>query len=153
MTIHINADLCMGCGACVDACPPQAICLVADKAVIRPDLCTACGDCVKVCAPGAITIAEPTALMRPAVSAPTTIQVVQQTSQAPGKIVLWTGIAATVIEQHILPRLADAFIAALERRLSRPRPVPASSAGKDIVQGHGGRGLMRRQRRRGDRSR
>jgi hypothetical protein len=80
-------------------------------------------------------------------------RVARNTSQAPGKIALWTGIAATVIEQHILPRLADAFIAALERRLSHPRPLPASSAGKDFVQSNGGRGLMRRRRKRGDHSR
>jgi hypothetical protein len=135
----------------VEACPPQAIFLLAGKAVIRPELCSACGDCVKVCASGAIASVEPPALIRPAaVPAPTTASLARNTSRAKGKIVLGMGLAVTVIEQHILPRLADAFIAALERRLSRPRPVPASSTGKDVVQGHGGRGLMRRQRRRGD---
>jgi transcriptional regulator with XRE-family HTH domain len=62
-------------------------------------------------------------------------------------------IAATVIEQYVLPRLADAFIAALDRRLSRSRPPIASSAGKETTQGNGGRGLMRRHRKRGGHNR
>jgi NAD-dependent dihydropyrimidine dehydrogenase PreA subunit len=153
MTIHINVDLCTGCGACVETCPPQAICLMAGKAMIRPELCTACGDCVKMCVSGAITLVELPALRRStAVQAPATTGVARTTSEAPGKIALWMGIAATVLEQHILPRLADAFLAALDRRLSRSRPLAASSAGKDLAQSNDGRGLMRRRRRRGDRS-
>ncbi len=153
MSICLNTEICTGCGACVEACLPQALCLMAGKVVIEPELCTACGDCVKACAMGAITIVEPPALMRPAeVPVPVTARAVQNTPQTQGKIVLWTGIAATLIEQQVLPRLADAFIAALDRRLSRPKPVPANIAGKDIAQGNGGRGLTRRRRIRGDHS-
>jgi NAD-dependent dihydropyrimidine dehydrogenase PreA subunit len=146
--------MCSGCGLCIEVCPPQAIHLTAAKAVIEPELCTACGACVKACALGAIAIIKPTALIRStAVQAPATTRVTRNTLEAPGKIVLWTGIAATVIEQHILPCLADAFVAALERRLSRSRPLATSLAGKDIAQGNGGRGLTHRHRKRGDCSR
>jgi NAD-dependent dihydropyrimidine dehydrogenase PreA subunit len=163
MSICLNTEMCTGCGACVDTCLPQALCLMAGKVVMKPELCTACGDCVKACAMGAITIVEPPALMRPAeVPVPVTARAVQNTPQTQGKIVLWTGIAATLIEQQVLPRLADAFIAALDRRLSRPKPFPANRVGKDmeqspssggIVQGNDGRGLTRRRRIRGDHSR
>jgi Fe-S-cluster-containing hydrogenase component 2 len=150
MALYINADLCTGCGACVEACPPQAIHLMAGKPVIRRELCTACGACVEACAIGAITVIDPPAQIWPAdVQVPAMARVVQNTSQMQGKIVLWTGIAATLIEQQVLPRLMDAFIAALERRLSRPELLPAISADKNIVQGNGGRGLMRRNRKRG----
>jgi NAD-dependent dihydropyrimidine dehydrogenase PreA subunit len=154
MAIYINADICTGCGACVEACPPQALCLMAGKIVIKPELCTACGACVEACAIGAITIVEPPTLMRPVeVQTPVTARAAQNTPQTRGKLALWTGIAATLIEQQVLPRLMDAFIAALDRRLSRLKPFPANTAGKDIVQGNGGRGLTRRHRKRGDHSR
>lgn len=49
----IKADDCVGCGACVDACPQDAI-TVDDVAVINADSCVDCGACIDECPSGAI---------------------------------------------------------------------------------------------------
>ncbi len=48
----IKAEDCVGCGACVDACPQDAI-TVDDVAVISAD-CIDCGACIDECPSGAI---------------------------------------------------------------------------------------------------
>ena len=45
----IDAFRCNGCGACVRACPPGIMGLVAGKAVIVYDLCQQCGQCKEAC--------------------------------------------------------------------------------------------------------
>ena len=153
MTLCLNTDMCTGCGLCVEVCPPRAIHLMAGKAVIEPELCLACGACVEACTLGAITLVEPTALMRSVeVQVPTRAQVVHHTPKVQRRLALWTGIAVTLIEQQVLPRLMDAFSAALDREIARPRPVPASMVGRNVVPDSGGRGRMLRHRRRGDHS-
>ncbi len=49
MAYKINSDSCIGCGACVGACPVEAISLEGDKAVIDADKCIECGACAGVC--------------------------------------------------------------------------------------------------------
>ena len=48
----IKAEDCVGCGACVDACPENAI-TMDDIAVIGAD-CIECGACIDECPSGAI---------------------------------------------------------------------------------------------------
>ena len=43
---NISEFKCIGCEACVDACPVQAISLVGGKAVIDQTKCIQCGICV-----------------------------------------------------------------------------------------------------------
>jgi len=45
----VDAYRCMGCGACVKACPPGIIGLVKGKAAIILDLCQQCGECFDAC--------------------------------------------------------------------------------------------------------
>ncbi len=61
--IHIDEDLCNGCGLCVSACHEAAIGLVDGKAkLLRDDYCDGLGNCLPVCPTGAISFVEREAL-------------------------------------------------------------------------------------------
>lgn len=61
--INIDADLCNGCGICVDACHEGAIGMIDGKAeLLRDDYCDGLGDCLPTCPTGAITFVEREAL-------------------------------------------------------------------------------------------
>jgi ferredoxin len=51
---YVDSRRCNGCGACLDACPQQAITIQTGLAVINQQLCTGCGTCVEICPTGAI---------------------------------------------------------------------------------------------------
>jgi len=57
LVAKINADECVGCGACEDVCPQSAI-KVTDVAVINEPDCVDCGACVDECPNNAITMDE-----------------------------------------------------------------------------------------------
>ena len=53
----VRADMCVGCGTCVDACPePGAIRLVAKLATVDLDLCKGHGKCAAACPVGAVVV-------------------------------------------------------------------------------------------------
>jgi electron transfer flavoprotein alpha subunit len=54
-SIEVRKDTCVGCGACIPACPFGAISMDSDLAVIS-DACTLCGACESACSFGAIII-------------------------------------------------------------------------------------------------
>ncbi len=55
--VHIDEELCNGCGACVTPCAEGAIVLVDGKArVVDESLCDGAGFCLPVCPTGALTI-------------------------------------------------------------------------------------------------
>lgn len=58
MAVLIDAKLCAGCGACMDACPGDAITLNEDiVAVVDEDNCLDCGACIDECPARAMTAA------------------------------------------------------------------------------------------------
>lgn len=50
----IDADACILCGACRDACAYGALRVLGGTVLVFPELCHGCGACVSVCAPRAI---------------------------------------------------------------------------------------------------
>jgi NAD-dependent dihydropyrimidine dehydrogenase PreA subunit len=57
MVAKINVDECVGCGACRDVCPQEAI-TVDDVAVVNEAECVDCGACADECPNNAITIVK-----------------------------------------------------------------------------------------------
>jgi len=51
----VNEEECIGCSACITACPNDAI-SVDDKAKIDMDKCTGCGECISICPVDAIKL-------------------------------------------------------------------------------------------------
>ncbi|HOO57072.1 MAG TPA: 4Fe-4S binding protein [bacterium] len=57
--IHIDEELCDGCGACVPSCAEGALQVVGGKARLVKDVyCDGLGDCIGECPRGALTIEE-----------------------------------------------------------------------------------------------
>ena len=53
MAVKVKKDKCVACGACVDACPVDAI-SIKDIAVIDEATCIDCGTCISECPSEAI---------------------------------------------------------------------------------------------------
>jgi len=51
---QIDREKCVGCEACIDACPVGAISMDANKARIDGNKCVDCGRCAQTCPQGAI---------------------------------------------------------------------------------------------------
>lgn len=52
----VDADMCTGCGECVDRCQMDAITIIEDKAKIELERCIGCGVCVYHCPTNASTL-------------------------------------------------------------------------------------------------
>lgn len=52
--VKVNPEECLGCEACLSACPNSAITMVDEKAVIDQNLCDACLTCIDACPAEAI---------------------------------------------------------------------------------------------------
>lgn len=50
----VDADACVLCGACRDACAYGAIRILGGRVLVFPELCHGCGACVRTCTPRAI---------------------------------------------------------------------------------------------------
>lgn len=56
MAAKVNADVCVGCGACEGSCPMGAIKIVDGKSQIDEGACVDCGTCVGTCPVEAISL-------------------------------------------------------------------------------------------------
>lgn len=57
---HVDAVRCLGCHACVEACPFDVLSVERHVAVVaRPDACCGLGACEKACPNGSLTLLEP----------------------------------------------------------------------------------------------
>ncbi len=52
----VQADLCLGCGACVDTCQFGALSVRERRASVEYESCMGCGVCVSTCAEGALAL-------------------------------------------------------------------------------------------------
>lgn len=57
--IFVDEDECTLCGACVEACPWQALSLEEGKLAIDRNLCSECGACLRLCPVSAIYEVQP----------------------------------------------------------------------------------------------
>ncbi len=55
MAVKIDKDTCIGCGACVDVCPVNALSMEDGKAVCDEGACIDCGACIATCPVQAIS--------------------------------------------------------------------------------------------------
>jgi NAD-dependent dihydropyrimidine dehydrogenase PreA subunit len=56
MSVVIDKETCVGCAACIDTCPVEALEMVDDKAVVNEEACVDCGACIDACPVGSITL-------------------------------------------------------------------------------------------------
>ncbi len=57
--VHIDEELCTGCGLCVMPCAEGAIEIIDGKAkVVKEELCDGAGFCLAVCPEGALTVEQ-----------------------------------------------------------------------------------------------
>ena len=168
-TIGVDADLCQGCGECVDACPQQAIHVEGGVAVIDQEICDACEACFAACSQGAIYVVvdarqEETYLPAPAqestvaetgLVAPPRVRPVHGISKEPR---LSAGLSlARFLGREVLPRAVGAFLAVWDsqqgRRASSSQVArsgsPVAPAGKITGGRPGGRHRARHGRGRG----
>ena len=170
--LYIDRATCAGCATCLDVCPAGAISLDEKEGVAAIDqaLCTECLACVDVCPTGAVRrvesservpvgrgeIVEGEVIERQVIPAPASSP--PTTARPAGSLATLLGAALTFVGNWLLPRFADAFLDAVERR-PVPGTSPGSSAGprrsasSPLPEQKGsersGRGRRRRQRRRG----
>ena len=161
MVISINPDLCTGCGTCANACPTEAIRISADRAVIEEAACTLCEICVETCPSDAISVDRlPVRDPVPEIIQPVVVQepLTEKDALVPATFsrsafAPLASASLTFIGHEILPRLADALIATLERRLARSKTTAiarVSTPSRSLAVK--GRGERRQARFRGGRA-
>jgi NAD-dependent dihydropyrimidine dehydrogenase PreA subunit len=152
MEMQVNADLCIGCGGCAEICPNGAMQLIEGLAVLDQAACTQCQSCVDACPAGAIVAVE----LSVAAPEPVAIQPVRKAEivvaePAPLNPKPWLGAVLAFAGREILPRLADALLSALDRRLAQAQLTHSQASfstkkAEFSTRQQDGQGLRRRRR-------
>jgi ferredoxin len=128
----VDLEKCTGCGECLDACSVEAISLIEGKAAIEVDTCLSCGACAQACPVGAIMETR-----QPVPVKPLAIQSVKPQTASPELVarpesrMAWARPALSFLGREIAPRLADALMAVIDRRLSAsPQSEATYNSGK-----------------------
>lgn len=156
--IVVRADLCTGCGVCLEVCPTGALYLVEGKAAVDRALCRECRACLEVCPTGAITLATQEEFVKEETRVPAIRpqpEVIQVRS-TPAPVSVWSrvlpsiGSALVWAERDLLPWLADFLDRREQGNPQLPTKNGASSRNDfDFRANSGGSQRQRRQRRRG----
>ena len=159
--VWVDAARCTGCGACLDACRPQAIALINGKAQVNAALCTGCEACIKVCPEGALVptlegeivipeapsrtmLEQAAAARRPAPLAKPAAQSVAAVAVAAGTGLLLRGLRALAEAAGRWLLQAPGSTGTSTNRISRnsattPRPLSSASGGRQLRQRQRGR--------------
>lgn len=127
LVMKVFEENCVGCSACVEACPNGAIALVDGKARIDMQCCTQCTTCEEVCPNEAIRAEDVPHEILPAMIPTVKVSEPMPLSSAnSGRVATpWIGAALSFLASEVAPRLMDALIGALERRQIRSLPQSA----------------------------
>ncbi|MFZ6031189.1 MAG: 4Fe-4S binding protein [Chloroflexota bacterium] len=124
MAFSVDVERCSGCGRCVTACPNEAICLLAGKAIIESSCCGACGACAALCPNEAIRLAvdpvEKALQVLPQASTQAVPFHIESPQPSPLTRSAWLNMAFSFFGREVAPRLVDLLIASLAHRLERP---------------------------------
>lgn len=140
--MDVNPELCIGCGACVRACPENAIRLRDGIAQIAQALCVSCERCMDVCPTGAIYLKNEAIVPAERFDKIEVIETRPIVKAEPAKTIV-KGTALALVFQQVVPRLVDVLANVLEQRLS----APAQERSSEIVDPLVNRPRRRRQRR------
>jgi NAD-dependent dihydropyrimidine dehydrogenase PreA subunit len=158
--IYVDDKCCNGCGECVDVCPTGALIFQNNHAFIDQEFCQGCQACIDACPIGAILSGDQVPASQDVIHIPGTISAQVQPQMegtypismrevllpAVGSMLLWVG-------REIVPRLAEATLGYLDRRIQSTQSIPT---GKNELIGGGraskptpryGRGRRRRRRK------
>lgn len=133
----VDLEKCTGCGECLDACSVEAISLIEGKAAIDIDTCLSCSACAQACPVGAIM-----EIRQPVPVKPVAIQPVR--AQTPSPVLAeraesrlaWARPALSFLGREIVPCVAGALMAIVDRRLSASSQAEAIYASGKTPQIH-----------------
>src|SRR5271157_5152137 len=134
---HIHTDFCIGCGACVDACPEgDVLAIIGGKAsIVKGHKCIGHGLCAEACPVGAITMA----MAKPSAGADMPVLTEQCETNVPSLFIAGELGGLALIKNAVNQgRDCVDFIA---QRMPCPRPVDAADLYDVIIVGAGPAGI------------